>query len=103
MNEGFLDSEIGIMKKIDHLNLVKLHEVIDDPRSNKINLIMDYMDLGYIGCQKYKKFHKIKEKTLPMHLVRHSIRECLKGLDYCKKYILVNLPTSAQCGRGHPL
>ena len=77
-----MDTEIGIMKKIDHMNLVKLHEVIDDPMSNKIDLIMDYMDLGYLGSPKYKKFHKIKGKTLPMPLIRQSIRACLKGLDY---------------------
>ena len=41
--------EMEIMKQIDHPNLVRLHEVIDDPQNKKIYLVMDYMDKGAIG------------------------------------------------------
>ena len=41
--------EMEIMKQIDHPNLVRLHEIIDDPQNKKIYLVMDYMDKGAIG------------------------------------------------------
>ena len=41
--------EMEIMKQIDHPNLVRLHEIIDDPKNKKIYLVMDYMDKGAIG------------------------------------------------------
>ena len=28
--------EIAIMKKLDHKNVIKLHEVIDDPKEDKL-------------------------------------------------------------------
>jgi [calcium/calmodulin-dependent protein kinase] kinase len=38
--------EIEIMKKLDHPNIVKLYEIIDDPNSEKLYLIMPVADYG---------------------------------------------------------
>lgn len=38
--------EIAIMKKINHPNVVRLYEVIDDPRSNQVYLILEYVEGG---------------------------------------------------------
>lgn len=38
--------EIEIMKQIDHPNLIKLVEVIDDPDSDKLYLVMPLAELG---------------------------------------------------------
>ena len=39
-------SEIEIMKKIEHPNITELYEVIDDPSSDKLYLIMPVADYG---------------------------------------------------------
>jgi serine/threonine protein kinase len=41
-------SEIEIMKLLDHDNIVKLHEVIDDPASDKLYLIIPLAEYGEI-------------------------------------------------------
>ena len=38
--------EIDIMKKLNHENVLKLFEVMDDPKVNKIYLILEYMKQG---------------------------------------------------------
>lgn len=38
--------EIAIMKKLSHPNVVRLYEVIDDPRSNQVYLILEYVEGG---------------------------------------------------------
>jgi serine/threonine protein kinase len=38
--------EIEIMKKLDHPNIIKLYEIIDDPNSEKLYLIMPVADYG---------------------------------------------------------
>ena len=35
--------------KLCHMNIVKLHEVIDDPYNSKIFLIMDYLSGGTLA------------------------------------------------------
>lgn len=44
--DAALKREIAIMKKVRHRNCVSLYEVIDDPDSNKLYLIMDYVPNG---------------------------------------------------------
>jgi len=38
--------EIAIMKKLDHSNIVKLYEVLDDPTVDKLYIIMEYVKNG---------------------------------------------------------
>ena len=40
--------EIAIMKKLDHPNVLKLYEVIDDPSNDKLYMVLDYMDNGSV-------------------------------------------------------
>lgn len=51
-----LKREIAIMKKVRHRNCVSLHEVIDDPASNKLYLIMDYVPNGPVVRLKPQHF-----------------------------------------------
>ncbi|KAG5466267.1 hypothetical protein LSCM4_01412 [Leishmania orientalis] len=44
--EAALKREIAIMKKVRHRNCVSLYEVIDDPDSNMLYLIMEYVPNG---------------------------------------------------------
>jgi [calcium/calmodulin-dependent protein kinase] kinase len=55
-NRGFLQhfttalddvyKEVEIMKRLDHPHIVKLYEIIDDPNSEKLYLIMPVADYG---------------------------------------------------------
>ncbi|CAD2216808.1 Protein kinase domain/Protein tyrosine kinase/Kinase-like, putative [Angomonas deanei] len=54
-NDEALKREIAIMKKVRHKNCVSLYEVIDDPDSNKLYLIMDYVPNGPIVKLKQKQ------------------------------------------------
>lgn len=38
--------EVAIMKKLKHENVVRLYEVMDDPRHNKLYLVLEYMKRG---------------------------------------------------------
>lgn len=40
--------EISIMKQLDNPNIVKLIEVIDDPTSDRLYVVLEYMDGGWI-------------------------------------------------------
>ena len=43
--------EIAIMKKCNHPHIVQLHEVIDDPATEKIYLVLEYVDGGELEWQ----------------------------------------------------
>ncbi len=38
--------EIAIMKKLNHPNIIRLHEVIDDNEEDKIYMVMDFEENG---------------------------------------------------------
>lgn len=40
--------EIAIMKKLNHPNVLQIHEVIDDPDNDKLFMVIDYMDNGSV-------------------------------------------------------
>ena len=39
-------TEIEIMKKLNHCNVIRLFEIIDDPSSDKLYLVMPVADYG---------------------------------------------------------
>ena len=51
----FLEKEIAVMKKLDHDNVVKLSEVIDDNNSDWLYLIMEFLEFGGIFSKPWKK------------------------------------------------
>lgn len=50
-----LEREIAIMKKLNHPNIVKLYEVIDDHENDKLYLIMEYLTFGSLMSNNYWK------------------------------------------------
>lgn len=41
-------SEVEVLRNLDHPNLVNLYEVIDDPNSDKLLMVMEYVEGGAI-------------------------------------------------------
>lgn len=68
--------EIAIMKRLDHENIVRLYEVINDPASNKLYLIVEYLERGPV--------YKIQDNAerMPIDDVRRHLGSICHGLDY---------------------
>ena len=74
-----VENEVAIMKKMFHPNIVHLYEIIDDPNSNKLYLIM-----GYITGGNLQEVIKLKGKLTPDQCWRY-FRDLIQGLEYCHK------------------
>ncbi|KAK9811849.1 hypothetical protein WJX72_011148 [[Myrmecia] bisecta] len=73
--------EIAVMKKLDHPNIVKLHEVIDDPGTDSLLLVMEFVDGGTLE-QPYVDQSAGLWQPLPEITVHKHFREICRGLDY---------------------
>ncbi|CEO94958.1 unnamed protein product (mitochondrion) [Plasmodiophora brassicae] len=69
--------EVAVMKKLDHVNVVKLLEVIDNPDAEKLYLVMEFvargpiLDLRSDACE-----------PLPEPVCRSYMRDIVNGLRY---------------------
>ena len=81
-----VQAEIAIMKKLRHRNVVCLYEVIDDPGSNKLYLVMQYIAKGAIM--------KLSDdgSCIPLeeHVVRDYARQLASGLTYLHRHNIVH-------------
>lgn len=68
--------EIAIMKKLDHENVVRLFEVLDDPSCDKLYIIMEYVKNGSLITKLQKS------KTLQPHNLWKYFRDLITGLNY---------------------
>ena len=68
--------EIAVMKKLDHENVVKLYEVLDDPSVDKLYIVMEYIKNGSL-MQKLSK-----SKTLQPHTLWKYFRDMITGMHY---------------------
>eukprot|EP01060_Flectonema_neradi_P009491 TRINITY_DN16757_c0_g1_i1.p1 TRINITY_DN16757_c0_g1~~TRINITY_DN16757_c0_g1_i1.p1 ORF type:complete len:487 (+),score=100.02 TRINITY_DN16757_c0_g1_i1:68-1462(+) len=66
--------EIAVMKKFRHPNVVSLHEVINDSSSQKVYLLLDYVQNGPIWA--------IGMPPLPDEQLKRSLVGMCQGLDY---------------------
>ncbi|KAA6401366.1 MAG: putative Calcium/calmodulin-dependent protein kinase kinase 2 [Streblomastix strix] len=77
-NKAYLDDirrEVAIMKRLDHPNIVHLYEVIDDPNSDKMYLVMEYLPGGPVLNK--------DSSSLSEHRCRIYMRDIVMGLEYC--------------------
>jgi len=70
-----LKREIAVMKKLKHPNLVKLYEVIDDPVSTKLLMVMEHVQGGPIMPEN-------SANCMSEQVVVHYFRDMCMGLDY---------------------
>ncbi|KAL0585339.1 hypothetical protein ABG067_004871 [Albugo candida] len=78
-----LRREIAILKKLNHPNVVKLIEVIDDPSSEKVYLVQEYVQ------------HSLMEEVqsasgLPQDTARMYLRDLLAGLYYLHYHNIIH-------------
>eukprot|EP01084_Bolivina_argentea_P166436 288935_1 len=69
--------EISIMKKLNHPNLIKIYEVIDDPKNDNLYMIIEYMDHGAVLGEEAKC-----DPITDHELIRKYMRDMTLGLDY---------------------
>nr|XP_021510299.1 calcium/calmodulin-dependent protein kinase kinase 1 [Meriones unguiculatus]XP_021510301.1 calcium/calmodulin-dependent protein kinase kinase 1 [Meriones unguiculatus]XP_021510302.1 calcium/calmodulin-dependent protein kinase kinase 1 [Meriones unguiculatus] len=74
--------EIAILKKLDHANVVKLIEVLDDPAEDNLYLVFDLLRKGpvmEVPC----------DKPFPEEQARLYLRDVILGLEYlhCQKIV----------------
>ncbi|KAJ2959266.1 hypothetical protein NQZ79_g5205 [Umbelopsis isabellina] len=75
--EQKIQKEIAILKKCVHPHVVRLQEVIDDPASRKIYMVLEYMEGGEIQWRDDED-HPI----LTTNEARAVFRNVVSGLDY---------------------
>ena len=75
-----VDQEMQILTKIDHVNIIKLHEIIDDHTTNKVYLIMDFLSGGSL---KDKLDREENEDGIDIKEVRPYFRALISAVHYC--------------------
>ncbi|ORZ21111.1 kinase-like domain-containing protein [Absidia repens] len=78
-NEQKIRREIAILKKCVHPHVVQLMEIMEDPESNKIYMVLEYMDGGEIEWRDEQD-----RPVLDIDHTRSIFRDVVSGLDYCK-------------------
>jgi [calcium/calmodulin-dependent protein kinase] kinase len=73
--ETAVRKEIAVLKKLNHNNVLKLFEVIDDQNSNELLLILEYASAGPI----FTRYNRIPVKEGVLH---SYMRDIIQGLDY---------------------
>ena len=79
--------EIAILKKCAHPNIVTLREVIDDPRSKKIYLVLEYLEGGDVTWQK-ELDDGSQEPVISVEQARYVFRDLISGISYRMIYFL---------------
>ncbi|KAL7424084.1 hypothetical protein Q5752_001669 [Cryptotrichosporon argae] len=77
VNENEIRKEIAIFKKVNHPNVVSMKEIIDDPESSKLFMILEYCEGGEI---RWKEDDGTPALTVAE--TRKIFRDTLLGLEY---------------------
>ena len=77
--------ELQILQKLDHPNILWLHEIIDDKNKSNICLVTEYQKNGSIGDLVRAK----PTGGIPNHIARGYFIDMIKALYYCHNVIKV--------------
>lgn len=77
--------EIQIMKECNHPNVVKLYQVIDDLKYDKILLVLEYCPFGEIDWKKYNHYNEKYNKKNGI-TINKILRDVVNGLEYLHDY-----------------
>lgn len=72
--------EIAILKKLDHPNIVKLVEVLDDPVEDHLYLVFELLERGQV-------LEVPTDKPLSEEEAWTYFRDVVLGIEYCKYFI----------------
>ena len=81
-------SEIAIMKKLRHPNVVRFVEVIDDPSSDKLYLILDYVPGGALLSD--ARCGPSSWQPLDEPVARRLLRDVVSGLAYLHAHGIIH-------------
>lgn len=74
--------EVSILKRLNHKNVVKLFEAIDDPNHDQMYLIMEYLENGPVLQSDSDKLEEV--------IAKHAFRDCLEGLQYLHERCIIH-------------
>eukprot|EP00347_Sterkiella_histriomuscorum_P020907 403336004 len=75
--ETFLETEMAILKKLDHPNVLALYEIINDQTTDKLYFVTEIVLGGSLG-------HKINgKKPIPEEDIWSYFRDLISALEYC--------------------
>jgi len=77
-----VEREVGIMRKLSHPHVLHLHEVMDDPRVNKIYLVLEYMKQGDLLHLLNGDANKYHCDVMTDTQLWHVFRQVACGLEY---------------------
>lgn len=69
--------EIAVLKKLDHPNVVKLVEVLDDPAEDHLYMVFELLERGQV-------LEVPTEKPLTEEQAWTYFRDVILGIEYCK-------------------
>ena len=78
-------AEVALMKKLDHPNICRLHEVIDDPSDHKLYLVLEFVKGGEVMNRVDERRYDTKMYrggVIPETYLRTFSRQLLCGLHY---------------------
>ena len=75
-SDGF-KREMAVLKRLRHPNIVRLYEVIDDPKHNLLYLALEYFDGGDLGDS------SIPTPSIKEDVAKRWSRDILEALRYC--------------------
>lgn len=79
-----IKEEIAIMKKLDHINLVSLQEVLDDPEEDSLYMVLEMCKKGVVMKV------GLDEPADPYddETCRCWFRDMILGVEYCKNGVI---------------
>lgn len=105
-----LRKEVAIMKKLNHKHIIKLYEVIDDPGSDKMYFVMQFVAKGEVlpGADELQHFAETGGTSSPLsngacrckplveETVARYIRQAASGLIYLHNHGIVHFDIKPQ-------
>ena len=75
---------MDILKQMVHTNMTPLYEIIDDPNSDKVFIIMQYLNAGNFEAKLEESMKQSNGCTgLPEEEIRCAFRQLVSALHYC--------------------